>query len=372
MRLIATVGANKLKHEHTYFLNKSSYTHTVSFLALAEALKITDIVLIGTQQSEESLQPLLEKNPNIKMVKIDSDETATVFQKSLDHITKDTILDLTQGYRHYPMLTLLASVFLQNKPDKNIKNIYYAQILDNSCKPHQDKCKYRFVSLIHFLDIANMAKIINTFTNTLIVPDYKVVDKSFIDLIQSMEELSKALFSNNFQSSKEAAQHTRSIILEIVSKNELSFLEEHLRNLDIELKKIQNLTREKESLTLLSVSEYFLDKDILLHAITVLYESMVAFLDEKLNIKSCNTYIDKNGNKKKADIYKRRNCLKKQLGNCRHIRNIHNCKEFSKALRQVDKLRNISAHAFTTETHNKDLEAEISKYIKIAKQTFAF
>ena len=115
MRLIATIGANRLLHTHTYKLNNKSYNSKLSFLALAEALKIEDIVLIGTQKSKASIKEILEENKNIKMVIVESKNFEDVFKKSLEFITKDTILDLTQGFRHYPMLTLLAAVFFTKR-----------------------------------------------------------------------------------------------------------------------------------------------------------------------------------------------------------------------------------------------------------------
>ena len=168
MRLIATIGANRLLHTHTYKLNNKSYNSKLSFLALAEALKIEDIVLIGTQKSKASIKEILEENKNIKMVIVESKNFEDVFKKSLEFITKDTILDLTQGFRHYPMLTLLAAVFLQSDNITNIKNIYYAQIENETCIPAKENCSYTFVSLMKYLDITNMARIINTFINTLI------------------------------------------------------------------------------------------------------------------------------------------------------------------------------------------------------------
>jgi len=372
MKLIATIGANKLDKKHIYEIDTKEYEEYLSFMALSKAFKIEDIVLIGTSKSKESIEPLLKENPNIKMICIESDDVSKVFQESLNHIEKDTILDLTQGFRHYPMLTLLSSVFLQNTKDKNIKDIFYAQTIDNKCNPGKTSCRYKFVSLMMYLDIANMAKIINTFKNTLIVAKYEVSDKDFIKLTKNMENLSKALFSNNFQKSKELAKETKKSVKKLLKNQELIFLNEHLLMLKKELSTIENLTRYKESQTLLNVSEYFLKKDILLHSVTVLYESMVAFLDEKLSLPGCNSFKTKKGELKKTNTYQRRNCLKKKLSCKKQKSTIINCKKFKKILEEVDILRNISAHAFTSDRHEKDLEYELRKYIKELKPILSY
>jgi len=363
MRLIATMGANTLNQIHQYSINEKIYESQVSFMALAEAYSIQDIVVIGTAKSKESIASILEANKNIEMVVIESSNVEEVFQNSLEYMTKDTILDLTQGYRHYPMLTLLSSVFLQNSSTKNIKDIFYAQILDEKCNPRDNSCPYKFTSLIKYLDIANMTRVINTFNKTLITLDYDVQSNEFKGIKQGLQELSKELFSNHFNASKEKAEEVEKIVNSILEDKSLQIVEEHLRHLKKELQGIQNLTRFKESQTLLNVSEYFLKKDILLHSVTLLYESMVAFLDEKIktNLK-CN---------KESDIYKRRNCLKKSLGDCRYVRNITNCKKFSDTLRHIDRLRNTSAHAHTTGSYQEDLKQELVTAIKVIKPIMA-
>jgi len=363
MRLIATMGANTLKYEHKYDINNKSYDSQVSFMALAKAYNISDIIVIGTKQSEISIKSILDKNPNIEMVVIESSNVEDVFQKSLEYISKDTILDLTQGYRHYPMLTLLASIFLQNDESKNIKDIFYAQITDENCKPFERDCPYEFISLIKYLDIANMTRIINTFNKTLLTLDYTVQTDEFTEIKKGLEDLTKELFSNNFKGSKEKANALEQKVKYIIDKKTLDIIENHLILLKKELQQIQNLIRSKESLTLLNVSEYFLKKDILLHSVTLLYEAMVAFLDEKIkNNPNC---------KDEKDTYKRRNCLKKGLGDCRNNKNIIKCKEFSDLLRKIDDYRNKSAHAHTTGTYQADLKIELEKAIKTIKPILA-
>ncbi len=366
MKLIATMGATGIKHKHQYIINGKVYEAELSFMALAEAYGIDNIVVIGTEQSQQSIAPILEKNPNIEMVKIESDNVEDVFQKSLEYIAEETILDLTQGYRHYPMLTLLASVFLQSSSFKNIKDIYYAQIIDD-CKPYEKSCRYQMTSLIMYLDIANMARIINTFNSTLLTLDYEVNNKEFNQIKIGLSDVTKELFSNNFHGSKEKAKEIEKIVKKILEERSLETIEEHLFHLKNELQKIQDLIRIKESKTLLNVSKYFRKKGILLHSITLLYESMVAFLDEKINNNQCNTYEDRYGNRREADTYKRRNCLKLKMGNCNyHLyrNNIPRCQEYSNLLRKIDELRNTSAHAHTTGTYQEDLKDEIDKAIR--------
>ena len=365
MRLIATMGASGIKNIHTYEINGKEYESRLSFLALAKAFNINDIFVIGTIKSKESIEDILKENKNIKMVAIESNNVEDVFQKSLEYIGKNTILDLTQGYRHYPMLTLLASIFLQNDSTKNIKDIYYSQIIDENCQAYKESCKYKFTSLLKYLDIANMSRIINTFNKTLLTLDYDVHNDNFNKIKSFLKELTQELFSNNFKKSRQKAVGIEKNIDRILGDNDLDIIKNHLNKLKEEMKNIQKLNSNQESETLLNVSEYFLDKGILLHSATLLYESMVAFLDENVKYRQCNT-INKNGKEREANTFERRNCLKKNMQECdksEYKNSVSKCKEFSKLLRKIDILRNNSAHGHTTGTYKENLEPELKKII---------
>jgi len=370
MRLIATMGASGINNKHSYAINGENYESELSFMALAEAYRIDDIIVIGTEESEKSIKSVLDQNSNIKMVVIDSDNVEDVFQKSLEYISKDTILDLTQGYRHYPMLTLLASIFLQNNAEKNVKDIFYAQVLDKNCQAYKESCKYQFTSLIKYLDIANMARIINTFKGTLITLDYTVHDDAFNKIKDGLNALTKELFSNNFKGSRNKAKSLEQMINKILEDKSLQIIEEHLLSLKSELELIQNLANGSESEVLLNISEYFLNKDVLLHSVTLLYESMVAFLDEKINNPKCNTVINRRGEEVNANTFQRRNCLKLNMGNCNnnvYKNNIVECRKFSKTLRKIDGFRNTAAHAHTTGDYQENLKNELEEAIDFLK-----
>ena len=62
----------------------------------------------------------------------------------------------------------------------------------------------------------------------------------------------------------------------------------------------------------------------------------------------------------------------KSLGDCRGVRNIKNCKKFSQTLRDIDRLRNISAHGHTTGSYEDDLKEKIEEAIKVVKPIMAY
>ena len=357
MRIIATVGNSKLQIKHKYIIENKSYEEYLSFMALAKHYDVDDIVLIGTKESQKELSEFLSSNPNITMLVISSDDVQEVFQASLQYFTNETILDLTQGYRHYPMLTLLASSFVATKSNANIKDIYYAQTLDNSCMPYKEQCQYQFVSILKYQELSQIASGITTFINTLNVITINTTNHEFNKIYKELQLLSKSLFSNNFKSSKKLAKKLYEDVKSLKDSKKYIEIDNLLASLLSELHKIIKLSHNQESITLYHYSMYFLSHDILLHSVTMLYESMVAYLDEH---NEDSQYHDKS-------TFRRRNNLKKSLGNCyknigkncHQHPNIKMCKEFSRHLCNIDKLRNTSAHAFTDDDNNKNLGEEI-------------
>ena len=212
--------------------------------------------------------------------------------------------------------------------------------------------------------MTDLARAINTFNTTLLVlDDISVTLDTYQDFISHLKKLSSAIYDNHFEQAKNEAQELLKQIEHNENKDEYRFLQAHLKALKNELLRMLKCDDKYESQRLLCWSKYLLSKDITLHSITTLYESMVAFLDEELDIKECNHYINRQGKKVQADTYKRRNCLKKKLGDCMHLK-IPDCDTFSKVLRSIDKLRNVSAHAFANSTTSKDLKNQIEKTIK--------
>jgi hypothetical protein len=185
-----------------------------------------------------------------------------------------------------------------------------------------------------------------------------------------LEQLTKGLFSNNFEESSKRAEKIEKVLVKILEDKDLDIIKEHLVNLKKEIQTIQELTSKNESETLLNVSEYFLRKDILLHSVTLLYESMIAFLDERIHFQKCNSVINRRGEEVSANVFQRRNCLKLNMGDChnpKYKNTISQCKKFSKLLRKIDGLRNTSAHGHTTGTYQEDLKKELEKAIEFLK-----
>lgn len=361
MKLIATLGATPAKFEHGYHIEDKRYSALFSFQSLQKHFNIDDenIIIVGTAKTKEVLGKFIA---SYRFEAVDENDLDAIFHKAVDLIEEGDIIDLTQSFRSIPFGVLLSLSFSKSL-GKRPKDILYAQAEENTCNPVQNPCTFRFVSLKKYDEMTDLARSINTFNATLLVlDDINITLPTYQNLIKQLKKLSSAIYDNHFKKAKELAQKLVEDIDGALENKEYVFLQEHLKALKKELREMLQCDREHESERLLCWSRYLLSKDITLHSITTLFESMVAFLDEELNIQDCNEYKNRQGKKVKADTYKRRNCLKKKLKDCSNIK-IPDCQRFSDMLKSIDELRNISAHAFANSSTSQNLTGQIEKTI---------
>jgi hypothetical protein len=147
------------------------------------------------------------------------------------------------------------------------------------------------------------------------------------------------------------------------------------------------------------MSKLYFEKNLLLQSLTLLFESALAFLENRSKIgfkcekkhknsiyefqKVSDKFICKRNRKKiKCDFYQIRNCIKSKLfcginercndeniDNLQKYFDIENLESFIKCLKSIDRLRNDSAHVFINgekkiEDFKRDIEGKIVFYEK--------
>ena len=367
MKLIATLGATPSKHKHTYLMGDSRYETYFSFEAvkLHYGISDEDIYIIGTEQTKKVLGSHIG---TYRFIEVDPNDLDEIFAKSIEVIDNETILDLTQSFRSIPFGVFLSLGFSKTL-NKRSKEIYYAQTIDPVCNPAQAVCSFRFISLKRYDEIGELARAINTFLHTLITIENNIEDEKFQAIYRQLQTVSKAFFDNNYTKLFDSAGQLFKTIASYKDDPDFDYLTAHLGQLEAEIERIGSFKSKYESETLLYCSEYLLEKKIYLHSVTTLYESMVAFIDEEIKHDECDTTTNQKGNKRTSSVYERRNCLKKMLYRNK-IKGLPNIDEFTKKLSNIDKLRNISAHAFTSDITEKNIATEIQKSIKFLKSLY--
>ena len=363
MRLIATLGTTPARHRHRYFIEGRFYDSLFSFEALKEHYGLGDdeVIIVGTVQTRRQQAAHIEK---YRFVEIDAEDMDDIFAKITQTIGSDDLVDLTQSFRSISLGAMLSLGF-SKALGKEARQIYYAQAREG-CNAAHEECDFDFVSLRRYEEIVDMARMINTFVGTLIVLEQEITDEKIRSFSRKLKKVSEDFLNNNYVDLFDSVSQVLKSIESLRNDKEYDFLHSHLERLAAELKAIASLKKDRESEQLLEISEYLWAKRLYLHSVTTLYESMTAFLDEEIDEERCKKIKTRSGKRRTATTYERRNCLKKLK-----TKKIPHASAFDKILQNIDKLRNISAHAFTSDKTSKKIPNEIEKAIEELKKIYA-
>jgi len=387
MKLIATLGTTKPKNLHTYYIENKKYEKPFSFLALKDYFNIddNDVIIIGTKDTKEEQEKYIK---NFQFVEVNADNFREVFEKTINSIENDSIVDLTQSFKSLGYGALL-SYFYSKSIGKKVKDIFYAQVQEN-CNPGVQNCTFVFQSLKEYEEIVELVREINVFLDSWYVikqekeEDFKIIHNNLLEISNKLL-LNDLDVLDNIEEINKEIDRLYSVEEENVggdgnTRKTYGFLFNHLNSLQEELNNIKStLLLSEESKKMFTFAKLFLKKNLLLQSITILFEAIGAYVEEKTE----NNFKCKKGEKiytKNDDKYKFRNCIKSKLSVVRYNKQIPNylrkiimindLENFAKHYMLVDELRNNSAHVFINGKVNKHaslkekLEEEISFFEK--------
>lgn len=265
--------------------SKNSYLNMLPLLVDSFHKDGFDIIAITTEDAKKIQEQVLEfekidKNAvifeSVGAMKGTSDEYANFFASISDILSnyEKVIIDLSHGFRHLPLLTLIALI-VQNLKDKdNIKHILFAQEIDKDTK-------YKIIDLSEYLDIATVSYCLASFNKnyTAVNPTLLRTDK-FKPLLESLEDFSEHILANSIQmifEKKLIASILKQIEI-LQQEKSIASLSTLLGSIKLHLMKINSLAHKSEFDRLYSLGEILLDRGYLLNAITVLNEALPLYI----------------------------------------------------------------------------------------------
>lgn len=376
MRLIATLGAIKpgmsITHKHYYNLKGYIYEEYFSFQAIAKSygIKDEDIYIIGTDGERGTFETLgghLDRYN--KMLISDDGEAKDVFAKVFELSDEATYLDLTQGFRHIPMMAMVSALYAQHREGVKIKNIYYAKTSEIDRIPSRESCSFDFISLLRFIDTSNISTMLETFLVSAVVPNIYIKNRNFVEVIKALKNLSNYVFSNDIVGAIRGAKELKACIGAL---EEISFY--HLNGVfGRVLQDIDNiiaLEEEGETVQLLEFSRYLYKKNLLMQSLTLLYESILSFAEDEVRKGG----FDLQG-KDQFEVmvpcvsmevpFWRRKCIKKGIFKNRYYTEVDSVvfgERFKALLSESDRFRNAMAHAFTGERLEHNPRSKIRQF----------
>jgi CRISPR-associated DxTHG motif protein len=161
------------------------------------------IVLIGTEDSIKHQEQIgkyyrVPRNSfkNIEKIEDESnyDEVFWTINKLISRELesgKDIIVDLTHGFRHLPILTVV-SLVTQNLIHKSLKHIFFAKEITFAKE-------YEIIDLRNYIDLANINYTLQNFKSSYsLLETPKVAKKEYRELLKDIHEFSKLMVGNLF------------------------------------------------------------------------------------------------------------------------------------------------------------------------------
>jgi len=186
-------------------LKNDTYTNMLSVL-IENFYREYDIVPIYTDFAKSTQENVLRNCEEFEEVEdvikeifkkgvyiINENDFKDILRKIDEKIREynEVIVDVSHGFRHLPILMTINLILTSLKTDskEKIKNILFAKELERFKK-------YKIIDLREYLELANLAFIINIFRDNYSVSNHiSISDKSYEKLINYMREFSKNLMA---------------------------------------------------------------------------------------------------------------------------------------------------------------------------------
>lgn len=378
-----TPQVKDFKHQAKYYFSddsKTDYYYNTLPLLIDKYSSDYDIIPIYTEDAKIFNKEVLELagkkcDFNDDISKINEGEYFEIFSKidSLIDRYDKVIVDLTHGFRHLPILTIINLVIQNFSSINKIEKILFAKEIIKHTP--QNEGEYEIVDLKEYLDIANISFVLSGFESNYTVSNHiKTQNKDYQELINMLSEFSKHIMANSlivlFRGNNSLVERMDNAI-DVIKKHPTARpIITKLKNIQNHIQQFIDLKAKEPHIQLFKLAKIVNKKGYYLNAITLLneavgwycaynlcaynntyknkykkslsngYDTYEVVSQAKEIIK--NTSNDKEFRLKKEDTIKQKDIqeIQNQLS---HIQNIE--KFINKLIREVDKNRNNLAHA---------------------------
>ena len=279
-------------------LDKNYYIDTLPILI--DVYKDADIIPIFTKDAKkiqiEVLRELEDKEDYLyifengyEIRENDIDEIFEVFEKIFNKDYDEFIIDVTHGFRHLPLL-LLIEVLIKNFQDNSkISKILFAKELIKPTKDNNFSGKYEFIDLKEYLDLANLAFVLETFKKNYTLPLHIKLNEEFKFLEEKLNEFSEDLMVLNIESLfKSAVPELINELKKVQKPSIIHQVKDLIKHLEEEFSYEGKYRYE----TYYNLAYNLRERGYLLNSLALLYESVRLFLRVYLN-KKCPEIMEK-------------------------------------------------------------------------------
>lgn len=222
-----------------------------------------------------------------------------VINLALEDSDNESILDLTHGFRHFPILATISIISQNLQGNKNLKHIFFAKEIVKFKE-------YEIIDLKEYLEIANLSIILENFSDNYTISSNVTFDNdTFQEVADDLRIISNHILANSFKKI-----YDDNTLTKLINSLETLEVDEKLSGFDFQdilnhIKEIKELENKQEYEKFFELPKMLSDKGYLLNAITLLYEASslyCAFAIEKIS-KNLKNHIDAYRLQKDFSVY---------------------------------------------------------------------
>lgn len=239
--------------------------------------------LMGTSDSIAFQQSIFANLPQCKAIfdkypPVESSDIEDIFHQILESIKEakedNIILDITHGFRHQPIIASFASTLGQINTQKSITLLFAKEIVPRE--------KYQYISLEKYSQISLITLSLQTFVQTLSVPQ-NIVDKKEYPFIDTLTRFSNALHANAFAQIFGQLNEAKNELQKIKNSVRFGGLEKILDEVERILEAFETIKNIKEQYKqYYEISRFMNEKGYYLIAITYIKEAIPLYVSHKL------------------------------------------------------------------------------------------
>ncbi len=189
------------------------------------------------------------------------------------------IIDVSHGFRHFPILATINMMIQNIKEPKKIEYILFAKELE----PFK---KYEIIDLKEYLELANFSFLLSNFNqNYTVSSNIRFKNKLYRELAQELSEFSHHFLSNSLKPLIEGNLIAKIIdnLEELQKDKSVEHFKHYIEDIIYHLEDIRQLKYELEWKKLYKISKIMDKRGYQLNAITLLFEAVGFYCLESLS-----------------------------------------------------------------------------------------
>ena len=327
-------------------------------------------VFIGTRCAIEFQKIVLAESlegKRVEYVPIEEDSLDDIFEKIFEILqhNNNTLLDITHGFRHQPIMAIFASTLSQFLERKDLKIIFAKEV--------EMFKEYTYIYLDEYIEITQISLLLTGFIRTLNfipVKNMKLLNNEIF------EDFSKSLLSNDMKGVERDYLLLKEELARLEKNKELKHISNLILKVKSELKPLEMLPSLIPYQKYIVLSKMMVDKNYLVVALAYIFESLREYCSYRFEA-VCSTIEFK-------DDYARNTAVMNTIANFKQAkfgteilvkyRDIYNknkreFKEVNNLYNKIRKRRNALAH-INTRSNFEDIKSDLEKIIQKVERLY--